>query len=217
MRNTAYLLGLVLMAIGAAIAFPAFFDWIHLITSGGAFNGRGGFSSQVQPTFIRFVIGGIILAAGQGLWKTARSISSQNATYNNQRYKQEYKNNTAYRGDVQVGDQYNVNQAGAVGPNAHAHDMNFNQNYAQIDSSINLLRLADELSRLQKAMMKEAIEAEHSIAIGEVAKAEKAAKAKDVSKVAEHLNSAGKWALDIASKIGVPVAVEVLKKSLGIL
>lgn len=216
MRNTAYLFGLVLMAIGAAIAFPAFFDWMHLIFSGGAFD-RDGFSSQVESTFIRFGIGGITLAAGQGLWKMGSSMSSQNATYNNQRYKQDHKSNTIYRGDVKVGDQYSVSQAGAVGPNAHAHDMSFNQNYAQIDSSINLLQLADELSRLQKAMMKEATEAEHSIAIGEVAKAEKAAKTKDVSKVTEHLKSAGKWSLDIASKIGVPIAVEVLKKSLGIL
>ncbi len=33
--------------------------------------------------------------------------------------------------------------------------------------------------------------------------------------VLQHLKNAGKWALDVATKIGVSVASEALKKSLG--
>ena len=115
-----------------------------------------------------------------------------------------------------MGDQYKVNQAGAVGPQAHAHDMTFNQIGTQLEKSVDLLGLANELSILRKAMMKEATEAEHSIAVGDVAKAEQAAKSKDATKVAEYLKSAGNWALDIASQIGVPIAIEALKRAIGI-
>lgn len=212
MKTTSFALGLALMTAGVVIAFPAFMNWAHLIFSGGAFNrSNGGFSSQVEPTFIQFAIGALLVGAGQIFWKVASSDRTDN------RYDQrKYDQSRNYHGDLQVGDTYQVNQAGAVGPNAHAHHMTFNQTADRIEGSINFVQLADELARLRQAMMREATEAEHSIAAGEVAKAEQSAKVKDPAKVAEHLRSAGKWALDIASKIGVPVAVEVLKKSIGI-
>ena len=214
MKNTVYLFSLALTAIGVAIGIPAFLDWMHLIFSGTAFDGNG-FSSKVEPTFVRFTIGAIFMAAGQGLWKAASSRGSSNTTYNNQRYNHRYSKNTHNYKDVLMGDQYNVRgQAGAIGTNAYAHSMNFNQNNAQFEGSLDLVQLAEELSKLRQVMMNKATVAEHSIAIGEVAKAEKAAKEKNASKVMEHLNAAGHWALDIASKIGVPVAVEVLKRSI---
>jgi len=50
------------------------------------------------------------------------------------------------QGDLQMsGDTFNVGQAGAVGPNAQAHDMIFNQIGSQIEKSMNLSQLADEL------------------------------------------------------------------------
>ncbi len=116
-------------------------------------------------------------------------------------------------------DEFNVSgQAGAVGPNAHAHDMTFNQKIGtQLENSVDLLQLADELSKLRQEMMKESTEKiEQIISVGEIAKAEQAAKSKDATKVAEYLKSAGKWALDIASKIGVPIAIEALKRAMGI-
>jgi hypothetical protein len=112
-------------------------------------------------------------------------------------------------------DTYNVGQAGAVGPNAHAQNITFTQIGNQIEELVDLSELADELSRLRQAMKKEAVEAEHDIAVSEVAKAEQAAKAENTPKVAEHLKAAGKWALDIAVKLSIPVAIEALKKSLG--
>lgn len=115
-----------------------------------------------------------------------------------------------------MGDTYKVGQAGAVGPGAHAHDMTFTQIGDQIEESVDLARLADELSSLRQAMKEQATAAEHDIAISDIAKAEQAAKTRDSSKVAEHLQSAGTWALDIASKIGVPLAIEALKQATGI-
>lgn len=115
-----------------------------------------------------------------------------------------------------MGDTYNVGQAGAVGPNAHAHDMTFNQIGGQIEASMDLSELAQQLSRLRQTMSQEATEAEHHIAVGEIAKAEKAAKEKDASKVAESLKSAGKWALEVASKIGVSLAIDAIKQATGL-
>jgi len=116
-------------------------------------------------------------------------------------------------GDVQISTFSNVGQAVVVG--SDAHDMTFNQYGNPIALPIDLSRLAEELSTLRQAMKKEAIEPEQDEAVAEVGKAERAAKAKDASKVAEYLKSAGKWALDIAKAVGVPLATEALKKSLG--
>ena len=120
------------------------------------------------------------------------------------------------RGGIKMGDTYKVGQAGAVGPNAHAHDMTFTQIGNDIERAVNLSQLADELSKLRQAMKAEATEAEQDIAVSDIARAEQAAKGKDSSKVAEYLQSAGKWTLEIASKIGVPIAVEALKQATGI-
>jgi hypothetical protein len=118
------------------------------------------------------------------------------------------------RATIIMGDQYIVGQAGAVGPGAHAQNMTFTQIGSQIERSIDLSQLADELSKLHQAMKEEATEADHDIAVGDVAKAEQAAKAKEAPKVAEYLKSAGKWALDVATKIGTPLAIEALKQAI---
>ena len=64
-------------------------------------------------------------------------------------------------------------------------------------------------------MSQEAKETEEHITVGNVAKAEQAAKDKNPSKVIESLKSAGEWALNIATKIGVSLATEALKQSIG--
>jgi hypothetical protein len=64
-------------------------------------------------------------------------------------------------------------------------------------------------------MSEEAKEPEHGTAIRAIATAEEAATAKDSSKVAESLKGAGKWALDVASKIGTSLATEAIKQSMG--
>jgi uncharacterized protein YjbI with pentapeptide repeats len=115
------------------------------------------------------------------------------------------------------GDIYNVpGQAGAVGPNAHAHDMTFNQIQqigSRIAESMDLAALASELETLRQALKKEAVTGEHDIAVVDISAAKRAAEARDSGKLAESLRSAGKWALDVATKIGVSLATEAIKQS----
>lgn len=118
-------------------------------------------------------------------------------------------------GGFEMSDTYNVGQAGAVGPTAHAHDMTFNQVGGLIEKSMDLGQLSIELSKLRQAMTQDANDAEHYIAVGEIAKAEQAAKSKDTSKLTESLKTAGKWSLDVATKIGVSLASEAIKHSMG--
>lgn len=120
------------------------------------------------------------------------------------------------QGDTIMGDTYNTKQAGAVGRYAHAHDMTFNQIGEQIKQSIDFSELASELAKLYQVMSQEAKESSQRVALGEVAKAEEAAKANDSSKVAESLKAAGKWSLDVATKIGTSLASEAIKQSMGL-
>jgi hypothetical protein len=54
------------------------------------------------------------------------------------------------------------------------------------------------------------------MSLANVAAAEKEAKAGNEEKAIDHLKKAGKWALDMATKIGVTVATEAIKGSLGL-
>lgn len=83
-------------------------------------------------------------------------------------------------------------------------------------SNIDLAALTKDLSKLRFAMRDEASEAEHDIVIGEIALAEKAATEGNSSIALKHLEAAGTWALDVAKKIGVGVAVTALEASLGL-
>ena len=72
-----------------------------------------------------------------------------------------------------------------------------------------------ELARLRAAMKQETEgTAEQDEVIGEVAKAEKAAGQGDDRTMLRHLKTAGTWALGVAEKIGVPLAVEAIKRAM---
>ena len=116
-----------------------------------------------------------------------------------------------------MGDQFHVSggQIGAIGPGAHAHDINFNQQWNELGSEINLRELEPELAQVREAMKNEATENEHYQALAEVSSAEEAARSDDGPKVLEHLRSAGTWALDAATKTGSKLAVEAIKHSMG--
>ena len=120
------------------------------------------------------------------------------------------------RGEIKLGDKYITGQAGAIGSGAHVHEITFNQIWYQIEGSIDLPRLADELAVLRQAMKKDAIEPEQDVAVGAVAAAEQAAKNGNGPKALRFLKSAGKWALDMAEKIGVGVATAAIKGAMGI-
>jgi hypothetical protein len=112
------------------------------------------------------------------------------------------------------GDNYVTGQAGAVGPNAHAHDMTFNQVAAQAASGLDMAALSAELTLLRQALVAEMKSADHGVALGQVAAAESAASKGDGSSVMKHLKSAGQWAIDVATRLGLAVATAALTKSL---
>ena len=119
--------------------------------------------------------------------------------------------------NTRSGDQFIVSgQAGAVGPNAHAHDMTFQQ-ITETANKIDLKQLAADLSLLRAAMKKEQeTTAEQDLAIGSVAAAEAAAAKGDGPGALQHLKAAGKWAFDVATHIGASLAAAALKELLGI-
>lgn len=80
----------------------------------------------------------------------------------------------------------------------------------------NFEQLEKEISKLHQEMKKLAQTDEHEIAVGEILKAKKAAKEKNKEKVYENLKSAGKWALDTATKIGTPLLIEIFKIALNL-
>ena len=115
-----------------------------------------------------------------------------------------------------MGDQYNVSgQTGAIGPNAHAHDIAFNQVWSQLQNKVDLPKLANELVKLRETMQRNATEPEHTFAIGAVTAAEQSARQNNGPKVVEYLKIAGKWTYGLAEKIGVDLAVEALKEAIG--
>jgi hypothetical protein len=116
-----------------------------------------------------------------------------------------------------MGDKYEVHgQAGAVGPQPHMHDVTFVQIWDQSGQTIDLTKLAEDLSTLRQAMLKESAGPEHYAEVGAVASAEIEAKNGNGPQVLQCLSKAGKWAFDIASKIGAEMAVAAIKKASGL-
>lgn len=111
------------------------------------------------------------------------------------------------------GDTYNVGQGVGVGRNVKMDNTTVNQ--FQTQQKLDLPKLVDDLSKLRGEMKKQSSEPEHDVAVGEIAAAEAAAKAGDEKSVLDHLKNAGQWALEVGMKIGVPVAIEAIKKSAG--
>ena len=57
-------------------------------------------------------------------------------------------------GEITMGDTYQAGQAGAIGPNAHAHDMTLSQTWNRLEGTVDLDQLAEELSKLRQEMKK---------------------------------------------------------------
>ena len=111
------------------------------------------------------------------------------------------------------GDTYNVGQGVGVGRNVKMNNTTVNQ--VQSSEKLDLPSLAAELAKLRTEMKKEAPDPEHDVAVGSIAAAEAAAKKGDEKSVLDHLKNAGQWAMEIGLKVGVPVAIEAIKKSSG--
>jgi hypothetical protein len=118
---------------------------------------------------------------------------------------------------INMRDRYTTGQAGAVGPNASAQNMTFNQIWSQVESAIDLPVLAQQLGAVRLEMKKAANdEPEQDLSVAEVAQAEICAKSGDGPGAIEHLRKAGAWALQIATSIGTSVAVSAIKSAIGL-
>ena len=113
-------------------------------------------------------------------------------------------------------DTYNVNQAGAVGPGSSSNNNTFNQQQNTLPENTNYNDLKEQLITLKKHLSSIANGSEQYAAIAKVAGAEEAAEKQDGNKVILMLSTAGKWVFDAAKDIGVDLAAEVIKKSMGI-
>jgi hypothetical protein len=115
--------------------------------------------------------------------------------------------------NIIMGDQhnYNINQAGAVGPNSNASNNTFNQQNVSLPSNFNYEELLEELAILKKTLIANANTPEHFLSIAELTNAEEASKSKNGNKVIQHLTSAGKWVFDFATKVGVSLVGEIIK------
>ncbi|MDO5841460.1 MAG: hypothetical protein Q4Q27_15230 [Methanosarcina mazei] len=107
-------------------------------------------------------------------------------------------------------------QTSSVGPNASVHDISFSQIWNETKDYVDLNRLAEELEILRLKLKEEAKTPDNDISIGNVAGAESYARNGDGLKAYEYLQNAGKWALDIACKISIPVATRLLEKLVGL-
>jgi uncharacterized protein YjbI with pentapeptide repeats len=123
------------------------------------------------------------------------------------------------RGSIIMGDTntYNVSgQAGAVGENASASNMTFNQIVNHFEKTIDLFALATQLGELREEMTKRQDSSpQAAIARGEAAKAEMAAKEGNTSKVVEYLKAGGQALLDIAKETSKELLTSAIKTSMG--
>ena len=120
------------------------------------------------------------------------------------------------KGQINMGDKYEVGQAGAVGRGAHAENVTFAQIWNKLSGDVDLGRLAGELEALRTALISKAVEPDHYIALGEIAAAEKASKTGDGPTALQHMAKAGKWVWNVANKIGIGVATAAAISQLGL-
>ncbi|EJS4060771.1 hypothetical protein BBM86_16640 [Vibrio parahaemolyticus] len=115
-----------------------------------------------------------------------------------------------------MGDKYEAGQVGAQGPNAHVHDVIFNQVWEQNKNDIDLSDLSSQLVNVREALAEKASSSDDFIEIGHVASAQQAAEAGNGPKAIEFLKQTGNKTLETAEKIGVGVAIAAIKASMGL-
>ena len=105
-------------------------------------------------------------------------------------------------------------QVGAQGPGAKAQD--FTQQADQRQIRVDLPTLAAELDTLKQALIQEATTSADYQAVAEVQAAKEAASAGDEPTIWRHLANAGRWAFDVAVRIGTEMAATALDHALGV-
>ena len=137
-----------------------------------------------------------------------RIVSARNAWFDHQRQPERFLVEKIM-GDKIV----NYGKAGIVG-SGKARDV-IQNDWHEYKDSIDLSALAKELATLRAAMRQKGTTTEQDKAIVAVGSAEEAAKQSDGESMFGYLRQAGKWALDTATKIGTTVAVDAIKKAIG--
>lgn len=110
----------------------------------------------------------------------------------------------------------NPGQAQIFGHVEKIESSNFIQSWNKISSFLDFNQLAKELAQLKEEMQKRAETPEQEMSIGSIAAAEKAAISNDGPKVLEYFKNAGKWAIEVATQIGIGLAIKELINALGI-
>lgn len=127
-------------------------------------------------------------------------------------------------GEVYMDSKYKIlgGQQGAVGDNAQASE--FTQVSSLSSDTATLNEMVTQLSLLRAELKKKAKEEEeagndtskYDVAIGSVTAAKDAADKGDESKVRGYLATAGGWVADFASKVGISLVTEIIKKEAGL-
>lgn len=120
------------------------------------------------------------------------------------------------QGDVYMKPKYEFHggQFGAVGDQASA--THFTQVNQQGSEKLDLQALALELAQLKAELVARAEQPEHYVAIAQVAAAEQAAAKGEQDEALASLKNAGAWVWDVATKVGVGVAIVAAKQFLGL-
>lgn len=119
------------------------------------------------------------------------------------------------RQQISIGDKYVTGQAGAVGPASLAIGQRYNQIWNQNQTEINLVALADELTRLRAEIRLTAKTVDEDVALSDLGRAEVAAREGDGPRVMAHLAQAGRWVLAVAKEVGTELAAKAIERSLG--
>ena len=110
-------------------------------------------------------------------------------------------------------------QGGSVGQiniDTHGNVSQHNNYETNVLPNIDLSTIAKELSKLQQAMSSLSQSTAHNLSIHEIEKAKQAAQQGNEQQLYRHLRAAGQWALEVATKIGVSIAVDALRIALGL-
>ena len=111
-----------------------------------------------------------------------------------------------------VGDKHISGNSVTQGSGFQTIDTKFDNLWHELKPSIDLKRLAEELSQLRARIEQSAETSETQLARLQILEAEEAAKHKGGSKMLSALHAAGRTALDLATEIGSGLVIEVIKK-----
>jgi DNA-binding PadR family transcriptional regulator len=113
------------------------------------------------------------------------------------------------------GDQYNIGQAGAVGPHSTG-TINHQPQWTAIHNQVDLAKIANELEKLRLHLAQSATTGIDYAQLQLVAEAKDAATKQDGNKVIEFLTKGGKALRDVAIDFGAKLTAELIAKQSGL-